>query len=127
MSDAIDIHLACERRGGTSATNPYSKRSTAFHITFYEIIPTVEITHNMHMADAENLRADEREKNNIAATESLVKMCEKNNIRVGYLYEKPRTEAENNGIQIARPRPFRQSAFTVSSQLVNFSFPFLSP
>ncbi|KAJ4420197.1 hypothetical protein N0V85_000682 [Neurospora sp. IMI 360204] len=66
----------------------------------------------MHAGDAENTRADDREKNNIEATESLVKTCENNNIRVGHLYEKPRTETENNGIEIPRPRAFRQSAFT---------------
>lgn len=114
------MHLACERRGGTSATNPYSDRSTAFHITFYEMIPAIEITHDMNAGEAENTRADEREKKNIEATESLVKTCENNNIRVGYLYEKPRTEPENSGVQIPRPRAFRHSAFTVGAQPLMF-------
>ncbi|KAK1775693.1 hypothetical protein QBC45DRAFT_239534 [Copromyces sp. CBS 386.78] len=113
VADAIDIHLACERRGGTTAANPYSTRSIAFHITFYEMIQTVETVHDMHLGRGENTRDEDREKHNIAATESLVKTCEDNNIRVGHLYEKPRTDTKDNRLQTPRPRAFRQSAFTV--------------
>ena len=35
---ATDLHLRCERRGGSELTNPYSNLYNAFHITFYERI-----------------------------------------------------------------------------------------
>lgn len=115
VADAIDIHLACSQRGGTSATNPYSNRTVAFHITFYKIIPTVETTHSMETGNHSNLGADVREKNNIEATKLLVKTCKNNNIKVGHLYEKRPTETESIGIHSPSSRAFKLSAFTVSS------------
>lgn len=122
VADAIDLHLECERRGGTIVPNPYSNSLTAFHITFYEIIPVVETVHSMHIGDTENRRADDREKNNLEATELLIETCESNNIKISRLFEEPRAEAEDNGTRSSSIRAFRKSAFTVSVLITAFLF-----
>lgn len=110
IANAINIHLSCERRGGRNVANPYSNPLNAFHITFYEMIPAVNATHDVEI-DITN--ADERERRSQRATEALLRVSERQGLKIGHLYEKPHPEAGHEGVSSPISRAFRLSAFTV--------------
>jgi hypothetical protein len=67
---ATKLHLSCERRGGSGATNPYIDNRNAFHITFYEMLGKLD--------------RPEKFKNR------------KKEWKIGELYPKPREDGRNN-------------------------------
>jgi len=88
---ATNIHLSCERRGGSELSNPYSNPDIAFHITFYE-----RLTKENLGLTAEDLPR-------------LIKESRTRDLKVGHLYSK---QPEDNNKKLDE-LAFRQSSFTV--------------
>lgn len=114
------MHLSCERRGGEDTTNPYRNRQNAFHITFYEMVPTFNAQHDLEQSTIP-LGGSERNESNIVATEQLVEICREKGIKgFGRLCKKPPTEEEKlqqdqtggEHCSTYQSLHFRQSAFT---------------
>lgn len=91
ISRAANLHILCQRRPGSEATNPYLNSDNAFHITFYEMLPR-------------------------DSPSGLIEVSRQKKLKIGSLYGKfdqnsSNTNRKNNG------PAFRESSFTAGSCL----------
>lgn len=90
ISRAANLHILCQRRPSSEATNPYLNIDNAFHITFYEMLPR-------------------------DSPSGLIEVSRQKKLKIGYLYGKSDKNSSNTTEKNNRP-VFRESSFTVSSR-----------
>jgi hypothetical protein len=96
---ATDLHLRCERRGGSESTNPYSNLYNAFHITFYE-----RVEEHFKVAELEKCVGELKKR----LIEKDPKEMAKKGLDIGKLYTK-----SSQSVGTSETRKFRESSFTV--------------